>query len=183
MLEERPFWHLEFRFASQNPYSWWLSSFIGCISLGVIFATAQMSKYALERVIVGFAVSLASIYWLYTIIASETNNRMEYQSIIPFVVGLGLAVPVAIWLPRKVAAGWKRSLARGIVFTLFLAPIPFGPEGSLMPLIVTLIYPPLLFMYLFRVVLVLLSGFSLFTVLDLIIRQRCLKEGLTHDAA
>jgi hypothetical protein len=129
--------------------SWWLGPFVGCISLGLILWTAQMSSYVMERVAVAGFVALVSAFLLYTMISEETKNRGEYQTLIPFLIGLALAVPLVIWPVRRVAAGWKRMIARSIVLTLVLAPLPFGPEGTLMPLIVTLVFPPLIFLFMF----------------------------------
>lgn len=136
-------------FAPSSWLSWWLGPFVGCISLGLILWTAQMSQHVIETVTVAGLVALMSAFLLYTIVSEETRNRGEYQTVIPFLIGFALAVPLVIWPVRKVTAGWKRMAARSIIFTLFLAPLPFGPEGTLMPLIVTLVFPPLIFLFIF----------------------------------
>lgn len=142
--------------------SWWLGPFVGCISLGLILWTAQLSRHMIERVAVAGLVALVSGFLLYTMVSEETKNRGEYQTVIPFVIGFALAVPLVIWPARRVAAGWKRMIARSIILTLFLAPLPFGPEGTLMPLIVTLVFPPLIFLFMFpgRILLSFLSCLS-----------------------
>lgn len=129
--------------------SWWLGPFLGCFSLGLILWTAQTSKHVIERATVAGLVGLIAAFWLYTMISEETKNRGGYQTLIPFLVGSALATPLVIWPMRKVTAGRKRMIARSIIFTLFLTPMPCGPEGTLMPLIVTLIFPPLIFLFLF----------------------------------
>ena len=145
--------------------SWWLGPFVGCISLGLILWTAQMSRHVIERVAVAGLVALASVFLLYTMISEETKNRGEYQTVIPFLIGLALAVPLVIWPVRRVAAGWKRMVAQSTILTLLLAPLPFGPEGTLMPLIVTLVFPPLIFLFMFpgRILLSFLSCLSFFS--------------------
>ena len=121
-------------FAPASGLSWWLGPFVGCISLGLILWTAQMSRHVIERVAVAGLVTVISGVLLYTMISEETKNRGEYQTLIPFLVGFALAMPLVIWPVRKVTAGRRRMVTRSIIFTLFLAPLPFGPEGPLMPL-------------------------------------------------
>lgn len=155
-----------FMYASGTWWSYWLGPIVGGVSLGLIFAAAQSSKYPIERIAVAGCVSVGAALWLYTIISEETSNRMEYQSIVPFLIGFAAAVPLVIWPARKLRAGGKRLIARSIAFTLLLAPIPYGPEGTLMPLIVTLVFPPLVFLFLFfgRIALTFLACLGFFSV-------------------
>ena len=172
-------------FPPSSGLSWWLGPFVGCISLGLILWTAQMSRHVIERVAVAGFVALMSAFLLYTMISEEIKHRGEYQTLIPFLIGFALAVLLVIWPVRKVAAGWKRMIARSIIFTLFLAPLPFGPEGTLMPLIVTLVYPPLIFLFLFpgRILLSFLACFGFFSAVagiqSLLIASRVGVEGKT----
>lgn len=153
-------------FAPSSGLSWWLGPFIGSISLGLMLWIAQISRHVIERVTVAGFVALISAFWLYTMISEEIGNRGEYQTVIPFLIGFALAVPLVIWPVRKVTAGWKRIIAQSIIFTLFLAPLPFGPEGTLMPLIVTLIFPPLIFLFIFpgRILLSFIACLGFFSV-------------------
>jgi len=119
--------------------------------------------------IIGACVSAISSAWLYTIIGNEIfGGRREYQTVLPFIFGLIAALFIGIGLVARRFKGWKHLVVRSLVFTLFLAPMPYGPEGALMPLIVTLIYPPLIFLLLFpgRLVLSFLSLLGLFLVVD-----------------
>jgi len=118
---------------------------------------------------IGACVSLISSVWLYMIVSDEIGGgRREYQTIVPFIIGLAIAVPIAIWPVRKRFIGWKRLVAWSILFTLLLAPVSYGPEGTLMPLIVTLIFPPLIFLFLFpgRIALSFFSLLGFFAVVD-----------------
>jgi hypothetical protein len=128
---------------------WWVGPFVGCIALGLIYCTAQTSKHLVERFVVAGCVSMMSAFGLFMIVSGEMGGRREYQSLIPFVIGFVMAISLGIWLVGRFFSGWKRLIARSVVFTLCLAPIPYGPEGTLMPLIVTLIFPPLIFLFLF----------------------------------
>jgi len=129
----------------------------------------RMTKpHSISIAAIGAGVCVISAVWLSMIINYEIGGgRGEYQSVIPFLIAFAVAVPIAIWPVRKVPPGWKRMTARSFVFTLFLAPLPFGPEGTLMPLIVTLIFPPLIFLFLFpgRIALSFLTCFGFFSVL------------------
>lgn len=119
--------------------------------------------------IIGACVSAISSAWLYTIISDEIfGGRQEYQTVLPFIFGLIAALFIGIWPVARRFKGWKKLVVRSMVFTLFLAPMTYGPEGALMPLIVTLIYPPFVFLFLFpgRLALSFLSLLGLFLVVD-----------------
>ena len=118
---------------------------------------------------IGACIALISSAWLYMIVSDEIGgDRREYQTIVPFIIGFTVAVPIAIWPVRRWFIGWKRLVARSVLFTLLLAPVPYGPEGTLLPLIVTLIFPPLVFIFLFpgRIALSFFSFLGFFSVLD-----------------
>jgi hypothetical protein len=120
-------------------------------------------------IVIGACVSAISLAWLYAIVSDEIfGGRREYQTILPFVLGLITALFVGIWPVGRRFKGWKKLVVRSMIFTLFLAPMPYGPEGTLMPLIVTLIYPPLVFLFLFpgRIVLSFLSLLGFFWIVD-----------------
>jgi hypothetical protein len=119
--------------------------------------------------VIGACVFAISSAWLYAIVSDEIfGGRREYQTILPFIFGLIAALFVGIWPVGRKFKSWKKLVVRSMVFTLFLAPVPYGPEGTLMPLIVTLIYPPLVFLFLFpgRIVLSFLSLLGFFWIVD-----------------
>jgi hypothetical protein len=103
-----------------------------------------MKLHPVSLIFIGACVGPLSAMWLHMIIANKIRWREEYHSIIPFIIGFCVALPIGIWLVKKLFSGWKRFIARIVVFTLFLAPVPFGPEGSLFPALVSFLYPPLL---------------------------------------
>lgn len=119
--------------------------------------------------VIGACVSAISSAWLHAIVSDEIfGRRREYQTILPFIFGLITASFVGIWPVGRRFKGWKKLVVRSTIFTFFLAPMPYGPEGTLMPLIVTLIYPPLVFLFLFpgRIVLSFLSLLGVFWMVD-----------------
>ena len=71
-------------------------------------------------------------------------GREIYQSIVPFVIGLVVALGVSLWPIRKRLSGWKRDVAVATVFMLCLSPFPIGPEGSLVPMGFLFVMFPLL---------------------------------------
>lgn len=120
-------------------------------------------------VIIGAFVSAISSAWLYTIVSDDIfGGRRDYQAIFPFIFGLIAALFVGIWPIGRRFTNWNKLVVRSMIFTLFLAPIPYGPEGTLMPLIVTLIYPPFIFLLLFpgRILLSFLALLGLFWIVD-----------------
>jgi hypothetical protein len=117
----------------------------------------------------GACASVIAAVWLHMIVSLEIGGgRREYQTIVPFLIGLGIAIPVCIWPIRRFLGGWKRLLVRSAVCTLLLAPVPYGPEGTMLPLIVTLIFPPLVFLVLFpgRIALAFCFFVGFFSVLS-----------------
>ena len=118
---------------------------------------------------IGACVSAISLAWLYAIVGDEIfGGRREYHRILPFVFGLIAALVIGIWPVSRKFQGWKKLVVRSMIFTLFLKPTPYGPEGALLPLIATLIYPPFVFLFLFpgRIVLSFLSLLGFFWILD-----------------
>ena len=125
--------------------------------------------------LIGVCVSAISSCWLYAIVTDDIFGREEYQSILPFIFGLIAALFVGICPVGRRLKGWKKVVVRSGIFTLLLAPIPYGPEGAMMPLIVTLIYPPIVFLFLFpgRIALSFVSLFGAFWIVESI-------RGLLH---
>jgi len=77
------------------------------------------------------------------------GGRSEYQTFVPFLCAIIAVIPIAIWPARRFSFGWRRVIARSVLFTLLLTPLPYGPEGTLLPLVLTLAFPPLIFPFLF----------------------------------
>mgnify|MGYP001158830338 CR=1 FL=1 len=79
-------------------------------------------------------IAILILAWIYIDIISFISGRTEYHTLIPFMIGLGLSVLIGLWPIYKVKSIIKKSLLLSIIYTLCLVPIPFGPEGTLMPL-------------------------------------------------
>ncbi len=107
--------------------------------------------------IVCLAIAVACFSWLWRIVLEFVSGREEYNTPIPFVVGGILALLIGIWPPAKLLAGWKMHVARALVFTICLAPLPFGPEGTLVPSGFSALAPILLTVYPHGVVLTFIS--------------------------
>lgn len=123
----------------------------------------MLNSNVTKNVISG-SVSLASAFGLAYIVCNEVaGGRGEYQ--VPFflIVGVLAAFPVMFWVVKR-TKGIKRVIAKSVVFTLFCTPVPYGPEGTLSPLVVTLLFPPLIFLFLYpgRIILAFLFFFGLF---------------------
>lgn len=132
-----------------NDVFWGIGQFIAFVGLGLIYLTSRASGGLVERFAVAGTVSLMVGLWLFMIVSGEVANRGEYQSLMVFGGCLFAAIFTSIWPIRRISAGWRRQVARSMVFTLCLYPIPYGSEGTLVPLIGTLFFPPLIFLFLF----------------------------------
>jgi hypothetical protein len=88
-----------------SPFSW-DGPVLGCIALGFIYRTAQIGTRLVERLVVAGFISVVSAAWLFIIVSAEIGGgRGQYQSIIPFLIGFIVAIPVSIWPVRRFAAG------------------------------------------------------------------------------
>ena len=96
----------------------------------------------------GLSAAVVALAFLYLHVESIIRNRLEYQSWIPWFIGLVLALGVGLWPVSRLSSQWSRLFVRSLVFTLFLAPIPYGPEGSLVPALLAMIFPPLVMLFL-----------------------------------
>ena len=97
---------------------------------------------------IGLSATVIALAFLYLHVESLIRNRLEYQSWIPWFIGLVLAFGVGLWPVSRLSSQWSRLVVRSLVFTLFLAPIPYGPEGSLLPALLAMIFPPLVMLFL-----------------------------------
>ena len=97
---------------------------------------------------VGLSVTVIALAFLYLHIDGLVQNRLEYQSWIPFSIGLVLAPALGLWPVSRFCSPKSRWIVRSVVFTLCLAPIPYGPEGSLVPAFLAMIFPPLVMLFL-----------------------------------
>lgn len=97
---------------------------------------------------VGLSVTAVALAFLYLHIEGLIQNRMEYQSWIPFSIGLVLAIALGLWPVSRFCSQGSRWIVRSLLFTLFLAPIPYGPEGSLVPALFAMIFPPFVLLFL-----------------------------------
>lgn len=122
---------------------------LGSIALSVCYWIPERSKGVIGRLAVGICVSGISSAWLWTIVQDEVSGRREFQTIVPFLVGLAVAVPTALWPFPKMRSAEGRTWVRSVLLTLLLAPVPCGPEGTLLPLLLALIFPPLVMLFLF----------------------------------
>lgn len=145
----------------------------------------RMTKpHPVSLIAIGCCVSLISAIGLYMLISDFIfGGRSEYQTPIPFLCAVVVAIPVAIWPARRFAFGWKRIMARSVVFTLLLTPLPYGPEGTLLPLVLTLAIPPLVFPFFFPFHVISSFGtwlglFSATVGFQMLVVR---KERLTHD--
>lgn len=97
---------------------------------------------------VGLSVAALSLTLLYQHVDTIVRNRLEYQSWIPWFIGVVLALTLG-WRPMARSASWvARLIVRSLVLTLLLAPIPYGPEGTLVPALLAMIFPPLIMLFL-----------------------------------
>ena len=119
------------------------------IPLASLYGLSQWRGGRFDRVFVpGLVASLAGV-WLWQWVSEMIASRGRYQYPLPFILSGVLAVPLGAWLFARRTSARKRMLWPSIVFTLLLTPIPYGPEGALLPLVVTLVFPPLVFLLLF----------------------------------
>ena len=100
---------------------------------------------------VGLSVTVIALAFLYLHIERVVRNRLEYQSWIPFFIGVVLALAVGLWPVSRIRSFRSRLIVRTLVFTLCLAPIPYGPEGTLVPALLAMIFPPLIMIFLFPI--------------------------------
>lgn len=83
------------------------------------------TKYVLV-VLIGLTVSVFAGIDLRRHILEVVTGREIYHSWIPFIIGLAIALPIGIRLVNRIASPIRRVVLRCIVFTMFLAPVPFG---------------------------------------------------------
>ena len=57
---------------------------------------------------------------------------------LPYIVIFMLVAGTWTWWPSSRFAGWTKHVARGLIYTLLFAPVLIGPEGSYVPLVVSL---------------------------------------------
>ncbi len=94
-----------------------------------------------------FTIAIVCIVWLIFIVFGWVNGREEYHTPIPFVFGGFIAFFLGLWPLGQFLSGWKKHVIRATLFTACLAPLPIGPEGSLMPAGFGFFYPPLFIMF------------------------------------
>jgi hypothetical protein len=93
---------------------------------------------------IGLVGATTSLYLLYLHVESVLPNRLQYQSWIPWFIGVMLALTLG-WRPMARSTSTpSRLIVRSLVFTLLLAPIPYGPEGTLVPAFLAMMFPPLI---------------------------------------
>jgi hypothetical protein len=114
---------------------------------------------------VGLCVTVVSAVALYLHVESRIRGREEYHYWLPFLVGFVLALAVGLWPVARFCSQRSRAIVRSVVFTLFLAPIPYGPEGTFVPALLAMIFPPLVMLFLCPVgpLLTFFSVFGIFT--------------------
>ena len=79
------------------------------------------------------------------------SERLQYQYWIPFAIG-GLLTGVALlWPIRRLQSTPRRHLANSLTCMLLLGPVPWGPEGTLVPALVAGLFPPLVLLILFPI--------------------------------
>jgi len=98
--------------------------------------------------LIGLLIAVISAIFLAFQVQGCILGREQYHSWIPFLIGMAIALAVGLWPVKFIHSLLLRVLIRSLVFTLFLAPVPFGPEGSLFPVLLALIFhPPLLYSF------------------------------------
>lgn len=92
---------------------------------------------------IGFGVAAISLGFLYLYVEGLVGNRVQYQSWIPWFIGISLAL-VAGWRGMATSPPHaRRVIIRSLVLTLLLGPVPYGPEGTVIPAFLAMIFPPL----------------------------------------
>ncbi len=113
----------------------------------------RMKRYLKSRLdyailgIIYLVISATCLAILYFLITDGISGREDYQTITPFYYGAGLALILGFWPPAIVFKGNRKHLARAILITLCIAPLPFGGEGTLVPTGIGLLYPPILIVF------------------------------------
>jgi hypothetical protein len=92
------------------------------------------------------AVAALCLAGLHTVVRDCLVGREQYNTPVPFYIGGGLALVLGFWPVSHFFVGKKKHLVRATVFTLCLAPLPFGGEGTLVPAGLGLIAPFLFLM-------------------------------------
>ena len=87
------------------------------------------------------------ILYVYSMVA----GRERYQYWTPFAIGGLLTLVALLWPVRRQDSPTRRHLASSLTCTLLLAPVPWGPEGTLVPALVAAIFPPLVLLLLFPI--------------------------------
>lgn len=87
------------------------------------------------------------ILYVYLMVA----GREGYQYWAPFAIGGLLTVVALLWPARRLHSPTQRHLASSLTCTLLLAPVPWGPEGTLVPALVAAVFPPLVLLLLFPI--------------------------------
>lgn len=77
------------------------------------------------------------------------SERLEYQYWIPFAIGGLLTGAALLWPIRRLQSPPRRHLANSLTCMLLLGPVPWGPEGTLVPALVAGLFPPLVLLILF----------------------------------
>lgn len=87
------------------------------------------------------------ILYVYLMVA----GRESYQYWTPFAMGGLLTAVALLWPDRRPHSSNQGHLASSLTCTLLLAPVPWGPEGTLVPALVAAILPPLVLLLLFPI--------------------------------
>ena len=78
---------------------------------------------------------------LHSVVRDCVIGRERYNTPVPFYIGGGAALVLGFWPVSRFFSGRKKHLVRATVFTLCLAPVPFGGEGTLVPAALGIIAP------------------------------------------
>ncbi|MCK5001244.1 MAG: hypothetical protein KAS23_16990 [Anaerohalosphaera sp.] len=108
------------------------------------------SKKRLIHAVLAIVYAIAAVFCLAGLcffVLDMMSGRRGYHTPMPFVFGGFIALFLGVWPPSKFLSGWKKHVIRATIFTLCLAPLPVGPEGTLLPAVFGFFYPPLFFMF------------------------------------
>ncbi len=118
-----------------SPFSW-AAALLVCASLVIFLVFAHGSRQGVEKAAVAAVVLIVSGLCLLEMVYGMVKGREEYHSVFPFLIAFVVALPLVIWPVRKIRSKRGRLFVRSILLTLFLAPVPLGGEGTLLPLVI-----------------------------------------------
>ena len=112
------------------------------------------------------AVAALCLAGLHAVVRDCLVGRERYNTPVPFYIGGGLALVLGFWPVSHFFVGKKRHLIRATVFTLCLAPLPFGGEGTLVPAGLGVIAPFMFLILPHAIVLTFIAAASLSLAAD-----------------